>query len=85
MPVVRLDPELPLPSYARAGDAGADLVAAEDVLLRRAGGRARRQRPLWPNPPVPRSEPSSASTAAKLACSTRWITSWAMRSPRCTW
>lgn len=40
MPVVRLDPELPLPSYARAGDAGADLVAAEDVLLRRAGGRA---------------------------------------------
>jgi dUTP pyrophosphatase len=40
VPVVRLDPDLPLPAYARAGDAGADLVAAEDVLLRRAGGRA---------------------------------------------
>jgi dUTP pyrophosphatase len=40
VPVVRLDPDLPLPGYARAGDAGADLVAAEDVLLRRSGGRA---------------------------------------------
>jgi len=40
VPVVRLDPDLPMPAYARAGDAGADLVAAEEVLLRRAGGRA---------------------------------------------
>lgn len=31
--VQRLDPELPLPSYAHAGDAGADLVAAVDVEL----------------------------------------------------
>jgi dUTP pyrophosphatase len=31
--IQRLDPELPLPSYAHAGDAGADLVAAEDVEL----------------------------------------------------
>ncbi|OLT30910.1 deoxyuridine 5'-triphosphate nucleotidohydrolase [Actinomadura sp. CNU-125] len=31
--IKRLDPELPLPSYAHAGDAGADLVAAEDVEL----------------------------------------------------
>lgn len=31
--VVRLDPELPLPSYAHAGDAGADLMAAVDVEL----------------------------------------------------
>jgi dUTP pyrophosphatase len=31
--VKRLDPELPLPSYAHAGDAGADLVAAVDVEL----------------------------------------------------
>ena len=31
--VRRLDPDLPLPSYAHAGDAGADLVAAEDVVL----------------------------------------------------
>jgi dUTP pyrophosphatase len=31
--VTRLDPEVPLPSYARPGDAGADLVAAEDVDL----------------------------------------------------
>ena len=31
--VRRLDPELPLPSYAHPGDAGADLVSAEDVVL----------------------------------------------------
>jgi dUTP pyrophosphatase len=29
----RLDPDLPLPSYAHPGDAGADLVAAEEVEL----------------------------------------------------
>jgi dUTP pyrophosphatase len=29
-----LDPELPLPSYAHAGDAGADLVTAVDVELK---------------------------------------------------
>ncbi len=40
IPVVRLDPELPLPSYARAGDAGADLVSREDVTLPAGGGRA---------------------------------------------
>jgi dUTP pyrophosphatase len=39
IPVVRLDPELPLPDYARPGDAGADLLARESVTLRRAGGR----------------------------------------------
>ncbi|MGA8845137.1 MAG: dUTP diphosphatase [Nocardioides sp.] len=31
--VVRLDPDLPLPSYARAGDAGADLMTTVDVAL----------------------------------------------------
>jgi dUTP pyrophosphatase len=31
--VRRLDPALPLPSYAHAGDAGLDLVAAESVTL----------------------------------------------------
>jgi dUTP pyrophosphatase len=40
VPIVRLDPELPLPSYARPGDAGVDLVAREDVLIPCAGGRA---------------------------------------------
>ncbi|HET9611992.1 MAG TPA: dUTP diphosphatase [Acidimicrobiales bacterium] len=40
VPVVRLDADLPLPDYARAGDAGADLVAREGALLRRGGGRA---------------------------------------------
>jgi dUTP pyrophosphatase len=40
VPVVRLDAELPLPAYARPGDAGADLVAREGALLRRGGGRA---------------------------------------------
>jgi dUTP pyrophosphatase len=33
VPVCRLDPDLPLPSYAHPGDAGADLYAAEDVDL----------------------------------------------------
>ncbi len=40
VPVVALDPDLPLPSYATAGDAGADLVAREGVVLRAGGGRA---------------------------------------------
>ena len=31
--VRRLDPDLPLPTYAHPGDAGADLVAARDVEL----------------------------------------------------
>jgi dUTP pyrophosphatase len=31
--VTRLDPDIPLPAYARPGDAGADLTAAEDVDL----------------------------------------------------
>ena len=31
--VRRLDPDLPLPAYAHPGDAGADLVTAEDVEL----------------------------------------------------
>jgi dUTP pyrophosphatase len=38
--VVCLDPELPLPSYARAGDAGADLVARVEHVLAPGGGRA---------------------------------------------
>lgn len=40
VPVVRLDPDLPLPSYARAGDAGADLVARSECVLAPGGGRA---------------------------------------------
>ena len=40
VPVVRLDPELALPSYARVGDAGADLMARADHVLAAAGGRA---------------------------------------------
>ena len=31
--IVRLDPDLPLPSYAHPGDAGADIFAREDVIL----------------------------------------------------
>ena len=37
--IVRLDPDLPLPSYARSGDAGVDLVAREDAIVPRHGGR----------------------------------------------
>jgi len=40
IPLLALDPELPLPGYAREGDAGADLVAREGAWLRRGGGRA---------------------------------------------
>jgi dUTP pyrophosphatase len=40
VPLHRLDPELPLPAYAREGDAGADLVARADAVLARRGGRA---------------------------------------------
>jgi dUTP pyrophosphatase len=40
VPLVRLDPDLPVPSYAHQGDAGADLHAGEDVVLAPAGGRA---------------------------------------------
>ncbi len=36
----RLDPDLPLPAYAKPGDAGCDLLAAETVTLTAAGGRA---------------------------------------------
>lgn len=38
--ILRLDPDLPLPSYAHVGDAGADLVARHDAVLEPAGGRA---------------------------------------------
>jgi dUTP pyrophosphatase len=40
VPVHRIDPDLPLPSYAMEGDAGADLYAREGALLPAAGGRA---------------------------------------------
>jgi dUTP pyrophosphatase len=40
IPILRLDPDLPLPAYATDGDAGADLVARDDVLLAPGGGRA---------------------------------------------
>jgi dUTP pyrophosphatase len=40
VPLRRLDPDLPLPAYAKPGDAGVDLVARETVTLARAGGRA---------------------------------------------
>ncbi len=40
VPIRQLDPGLPVPSYAHPGDAGADLVSAEDVVLAAGGGRA---------------------------------------------
>jgi len=39
IPIVQLDPELPLPAYAHEGDAGLDLYAREDITLAAAGGR----------------------------------------------
>ena len=38
--VLRLDPDLGLPAYARPGDAGADLRARADVTIPAGGGRA---------------------------------------------
>ncbi len=38
--IVRLDPDLPLPSYAHQGDAGLDLRAREAVVIAPGGGRA---------------------------------------------
>ena len=40
IPVLRLDPDLPLPGYARPGDAGIDLMARTPTVLAAAGGRA---------------------------------------------
>ena len=40
VPIRRLDAALPLPTYAHPGDAGADLVAREEVTIAPAGGRA---------------------------------------------
>ncbi len=40
LPIKRLDPDLPLPRYAKLGDAGCDLLAAEDMTIEPGGGRA---------------------------------------------
>lgn len=40
VPIMLLDADLPVPHYARAGDAGADLTARSDVVLTAGGGRA---------------------------------------------
>lgn len=40
VPLHQLDQQLPLPTYARPGDAGADLAARHDVVLKAGGGRA---------------------------------------------
>jgi dUTP pyrophosphatase len=39
VPIVRLDPDLPVPSYAHPGDAGLDLRAREDGVVPAGGGR----------------------------------------------
>lgn len=39
VPIVRLDPDLPLPAYAHPGDAGLDLRAAVDAVVPANGGR----------------------------------------------
>jgi dUTP pyrophosphatase len=40
VPILRLDPELPLPSRAHPDDAGLDLYARTDAVLHSGGGRA---------------------------------------------
>jgi dUTP pyrophosphatase len=39
VPIIRLDPDLPLPSYAHVGDAGLDLRAREHGVVQPGGGR----------------------------------------------
>jgi dUTP pyrophosphatase len=39
LPVKQLDPDLPLPTYAKDGDAGVDLRASEGVTIAAGGGR----------------------------------------------
>ena len=39
VPIVQLDPELPLPQYAHAGDAGLDLRSRIDAEVPAGGGR----------------------------------------------
>ena len=39
VPIVQLDPELPLPAYAHEGDAGLDLRARIDGVIAPGGGR----------------------------------------------
>ena len=40
IPIIRLIDDATIPIYAKPGDAGADLVAAESVVLEAGGGRA---------------------------------------------
>ena len=40
VPIVRLDPDLPLPAYAHEGDAGLDLHSRESAMIPAGGGRA---------------------------------------------
>jgi dUTP pyrophosphatase len=40
IPIIRLIDDAIIPIYAKLGDAGADLVAAESVVLESGGGRA---------------------------------------------
>jgi dUTP pyrophosphatase len=39
VPLHQLDPDLTVPSYARSGDAGADLLARQGVVVPARGGR----------------------------------------------
>ena len=40
VPILRLDADLPVPTYAREADAGVDLFASESTRLAAGGGRA---------------------------------------------
>ena len=39
VPIVQLDPDLPLPAYTHVGDAGLDLYARESAVVAAGGGR----------------------------------------------
>ena len=41
VPVLRLDPDLPVPAYAHPGDGGIDLYARQDATLAPGGGRTK--------------------------------------------
>lgn len=46
--ILRLDADLPVPSYAHPGDAGADLVTRVDVTLQPGSVSPCRQVSHWP-------------------------------------
>ena len=66
VPLHQLDEELPVPAYARVGDAGVDLIARDGAVLAPHGGRA--LVPTGVAVAIPRGTPGSSCRAAAWRC-----------------